>query len=238
MSIKEVLIKTAGLLGFEIYQFPGRYHKRKLRLFNHFNICCILDVGANTGQFATNHLKYGYNGRVISFEPVKSVFNTLKKNTSHYKNWECLNYALGDKDGTDVINISENTESSSLLKIHDTHTSAAPHARFVNTETITIHKLDTVYNEIVSKNENVFLKIDAQGYEMNIIKGAIESLNHIVGLQIELSLTPMYKDEILFDEIIAYLKTKGFVLYGVEPGFTDEKTGRLLQMDGIFFREH
>ena len=72
---------------------------------------------------------------------------------------------------------------------------------------------------------------------MNILKGASQSLHKIIGLQIELSLVEMYKNEVLFEEMIAYLKDKGFALYGVEPGLINVKTGRLLQMDGIFFRE-
>jgi SAM-dependent methyltransferase len=79
MSVKNILIKLAGIFGYEIYRYPGQYHKRKLRLFNHFSINCILDVGANEGQFAEKHLKYGYNGRVISFEPIKAVFDKLEK---------------------------------------------------------------------------------------------------------------------------------------------------------------
>ena len=74
MSVKNILIKLAGIFGYEIYRYPGQYHKRKLSLFNHFSINCILDVGANEGQFAEKHLKYGYNGRVISFEPIKTIY--------------------------------------------------------------------------------------------------------------------------------------------------------------------
>jgi FkbM family methyltransferase len=237
MSVKNILIKLAGIFGYEIYRYPGQYHKRKLRLFNHFNINCILDVGANEGQFAEKHLKYGYNGRVISFEPIKTVYDKLEKKAITYKNWECKNYALGNTDGSTNINISENTESSSLLEINDIHVEAAPKAKFVTTETIKIHQLDTVFDDLIHNNENVFLKLDAQGFEMNILKGASQSLHKIIGLQIELSLVEMYKNEVLFEEMIAFLKDKGFALYGVEPGFINVKTGRLLQMDGIFFRE-
>jgi FkbM family methyltransferase len=237
MSVKNILIKLAGIFGYEIYRYPGQYHKRKLSLFNHFSINCILDVGANEGQFAEKHLKYDYNGRVISFEPIKSVFDKLEKKSSTYKNWECKNYALGNTDGTTTINISENTESSSMLDINEIHVEAAPKAKFVKTETIKIYKLDTVFDDLIHKKENVFLKLDAQGFEMNILKGASQSLHKIIGLQIELSLVEMYKNEVLFEEMIAFLKDKGFVLYGVEPGFINVKTGRLLQMDGIFFRE-
>ena len=124
-----------------------------------------------------------------------------------------------------------------MLDINEIHVEAAPKAKFVKTETIKIYKLDTVFDDLIHKKENVFLKLDAQGFEMNILKGASQSLHKIIGLQIELSLVEMYKNEVLFEEMIAFLKDKGFALYGVEPGFINVKTGRLLQMDGIFFKE-
>ena len=81
------------------------------------------------------------------------------------------------------------------------------------------------------------MKIDAQGYEQKILAGARESLPKSVGLQMELSFVPLYRDEMLFLEMAHLLKHRGFRLMSIEPVFRDEKTGELLQVDGVLFRE-
>ena len=71
---------------------------------------------------------------------------------------------------------------------------------------------------------------------MEVLKGAENVLKNIIGLQLELSITEMYKGEALFDEIIAYLKQRGFELHQIEPGLVNTNTGKLLQFDGIFYK--
>ena len=81
------------------------------------------------------------------------------------------------------------------------------------------------------------IKIDTQGYEKNVIDGATESLNNIKIIQLEMSILPLYENEILFIEMINYLDKKGFQLFSLENGFSDLTTGQLLQVDGIFVQK-
>lgn len=80
------------------------------------------------------------------------------------------------------------------------------------------------------------MKLDVQGFEMSVLKGAEASLNNIRGLQVELSIEKLYKDGLLYQDMISYIESKGFELYSLENGFSDPKTGKLLQFDGVFFR--
>ncbi len=82
----------------------------------------------------------------------------------------------------------------------------------------------------------MFMKIDVQGFESSVIKGAEKSLQHIDTLQLEMSLIPLYKNEMLFDDMLALLTGKGYQMVSIEPGFADADTGRLLQVDGTFHR--
>lgn len=234
--LKKLLIKIANSLGFDIYKKPGKTYIHFLRLLNDHQIDCLLDVGANTGQYSMKLRKYGYNGKIISFEPQSVTFQKLAENSKNDTNWEVLHYALGAEDATAEINISANTESSSLLDIKDIHVDAAPSAKYIGKEKITLKKLDSVFSELQLQQQKLFLKIDTQGFEMEVLKGAEKVLDKIIGLQLELSTTELYTNELLFDEIIDYLKHKGFHLYLIEPGIVNEKTGRLLQFDGIFFK--
>lgn len=89
--------------------------------------------------------------------------------------------------------------------------------------------------KIFIPDNNVFLKIDVQGYESQILEGAINILPKIKGIQTELSLVTLYEDQLLFDEMIDYIVRLRFELYDIFPGFRNKQTGRLLQVDAIFF---
>jgi hypothetical protein len=80
------------------------------------------------------------------------------------------------------------------------------------------------------------LKIDTQGFEKQVIDGAANSLKHITGIQLEMSLLELYSGEMLFSEMINYIQDRGFSLYSLENGYVETSTSRLLQVDGIFFR--
>tara|TARA_R110001583_G_C5440864_1_gene389846 strand:- start:276 stop:578 length:303 start_codon:yes stop_codon:yes gene_type:complete len=96
--------------------------------------------------------------------------------------------------------------------------------------------LDSIFENYYADKDNVYIKIDAQGYEKSILDGAEKSLENVSVLQIELSLVPLYQNSPIYTDMIEYLKTKGFELYGIEPGFSDQASGRLLQFDGVFVK--
>jgi hypothetical protein len=82
----------------------------------------------------------------------------------------------------------------------------------------------------------LFLKIDTQGYEDRVLRGAVELLPRAVGLQLEMSLVSLYEGQRRFDEMYVELVGKGFELWSMSPAFVDPRSGRLLQVDATFFR--
>lgn len=78
------------------------------------------------------------------------------------------------------------------------------------------------------------MKIDVQGFERQVLAGATEILPQVKGIQLELSLVPLYESQPIYREMIKFLEKLGYELYALVPGFTEHKTGKLLQMDGIF----
>jgi FkbM family methyltransferase len=224
--------------GAELVRFPNSELKKRKATFKHFKINKVFDIGANVGQYALDIRELEYKGEIISFEPIKNVFNILEKNTKKDKFWTAENYALGDFDGETEINVAGNAAaSSSILEMLPAHEESAPHSKYVGTEKIKVNQLDTVLSKYCKTGDNIYMKIDAQGYEKSILDGALTSLHKIKVLQIELSLIPLYKDAIDYQGMIEFLKTKGFDLYGLEPGFSDPITGRLLQCDGVFMNK-
>ena len=82
----------------------------------------------------------------------------------------------------------------------------------------------------------VYMKIDTQGFESKVLKGAGNSLMRIDTVQMEMSLVPLYEGEMLFNEMCMFMTEKGYSLIAIESGFSDQNTGQVLQVDGIFHR--
>lgn len=211
--------------------------RRRKKLLSHFGITKILDVGANAGQYALELRKINFTGNIISFEPIHSVFNELKKNLSNDAKFVAKNFALGDKEEVKTINIAKNFASSSFFSRTKYMEENAKQTEYIGEEQVEIKILDTIYDTICDPEDVVFLKLDTQGYEKNILNGSIESLKKIKGVQIELALKPTYVNAPNFKEIFSILENSGFKLYSLEDGFEDEITGQLLEIDAVFFRE-
>ena len=234
------LIKGAfRTIGYDIVRYRPVTDKgliRRIRLFNHHGINLVLDVGANVGQYGKLLRKSGYHGRIVSFEPLSSAYSELQIAVVADSAWSALNMALGDENGSAEINVAENSYSSSLLEMLPEHEKAAPDSSYVGKETITIHRLDSDFEQLVEPDERVFLKIDTQGFEQQVLEGAGEMLDRIQGVQLEMSLVALYRGELLFRDMCDLLQEKGYTLMSLEPGFSDPESGRLLQVDGVFFR--
>lgn len=235
--LKNAIHRMLEKRGKKIVSIQSRDLTRRFKLLSHFGIDKILDVGANVGQYASQMRKFGFRGEIISFEPMQEAFAALTSAASVDPLWKTNRFALGDEDTESEINIAGNSISSSILEIMPLHQSAAPKSVFVQKEKIIVKRLDQVFDTFYQKGDNILLKIDTQGYEMKVLKGAEESLAEIKGIQLEMSLVELYKGETLYTDMIAYLKDHSFQLYSLEPGFSSYKTGQLLQMDGIFYKQ-
>ena len=209
---------------------------RKKKLLESYQINTVLDVGANVGRYGVELRSMGFEGDIISFEPLSEAFEELKRKSATDEHWKAVNFALGDKNETAEINIANNSLSSSIQEMLPSHLKSAPESEYIGKEEIEVKKLDTIFEEFCSKHDNILLKIDTQGFEKNVIEGAEDSLEAIDTVQLEMSLTPLYKNETLFTDMIKILNSRGYSLVHLEHVFSDIKTGRLLQVDGMFHR--
>ena len=199
----------------------------------------VFDVGANSGFFATGLRKASFKGRIVSFEPLSGPFSLLESKASKDPLWDCKLCALGDVDGTISINVAGNAgESSSVLPMLQSHQDAYPPANYIGTEEVPMHRLDSVAQEFLRPNDVTFLKIDVQGFEKQVLAGSQSTLNDgCVGMQLELSIIPLYEGGMLIREALDLAYSMGFTLMGLLPSFMDPRNGRMLQVDGIFFRD-
>lgn len=201
------------------------------------SVSLVLDVGANVGQWASEIRESGYRKKIISFEPLSSAFSILSSNSTNDNLWTCKNCAVGTSDTTSEINISKNSVSSSLLPMLDSHIEAAPESFFYKKEKVEIIKLDTIAKKSVRNDDIVFLKIDTQGYERNVLDGANILLDQTVGIQLEMSFDALYEGEMNFYEIKIWLEDLGFNLFHIQNGFRHSTSQELMQVDTIFIRK-
>jgi hypothetical protein len=134
------------------------------------------------------------------------------------------------------MHISENSIASSILAATNAHLQYSPQAVQVASEIVPLERLDHLAQSFVEGSKKPFLKIDVQGFEDQVLRGATKILPKLAGIQVELSFIPVYEGQKLFPEMISLITEMGFVLYRMIPGWLDVKTGRWLQADGIFFR--
>jgi len=195
----------------------------------------VLDVGANTGQFGRGLRRAGYRGRIVSFEPIKDVFATLKGVADRDGNWEVHNYALGSALSVRTMRISQDTVFSSLLEQTPAAQEFDPRARVLRQESVEIKRLDDVLPSF--HGGRVFLKIDAQGFEREILDGAAASLGQILGIQAELPLLHLYRGVWSLPDALEYLRQRDFVLSQVQPTNYDTKDRvSMVELDCIFRR--
>lgn len=241
MTIAHRIRKLALKFGIELNRYnPAQSQEARMaRLLAHHGIDLVLDVGANTGGYGISLRETGFQGDILSFEPLEQAHAELTRAASTDARWHIApRMAVGAEDGEIEINVAGNSVSSSILPMHDAHAQAAPQSRYVGSQRVPLSRLDSISHPVLASNRRTLLKIDTQGYEMSVLQGAKGLLPHIRGIQLELSIIPLYEGQTLYRETIEWLAGQGFELWNLIPGFLDESSGRLLQFDGIFFRNN
>lgn len=238
--IKAQLRKYSFKIGIDIVKAKNSNSDRALtlRLIRDSGSNFVVDVGANKGQFAESLLLHLPTRRVFSFEPLHQAHKELTKKARTYENWKVFDpCGLGETSEILKINISENSVSSSLLPMNSSHSSAAPESRYVSEQTISVVRLEDALRNSVEPRDRIYLKIDTQGTEDKVLRGAGTILKNVVAIQCEVSFTELYRGQILAPQIMEYIESLGFSLYGIANGFRDPKSHRLLQADVFYIRE-
>src|SRR5262249_19705970 len=135
-------------------------------------ITLLLDVGANTGQYARRVRRQGFQGRMVSFEPLADAFDQLQQTARRDRRWQCLKLALGSAGTTIPLNVSGNRESNSFLPMAHQHELSAPGSGYVRQELARVVRLDSLVPDVIHADDRIYLKLDVQGFETEVLKGA------------------------------------------------------------------
>ncbi|MFN8160098.1 MAG: FkbM family methyltransferase [Solirubrobacterales bacterium] len=240
MTVLHRMRKVARRFGLDVQRADSTGSARLGALLRNREITCVLDVGANSGQYARRLRRAGYAGEIRSFEPLPDAFSRLARRASRDPRWQAERVALGPRDGETELHVSGNpgATSSSILPMLPRHRQAAPDARYLRTIEVPIRRLDTIWHDVVPAGGVNFLKLDVQGFEVAALDGASQSLGRVAGLQMEISLVPLYEGAPSLRDILNRTDALGMHLVHLEPGFFDPHTRELLQVDGVFMRPH
>ncbi len=238
--MKKFLNDLIGITGYKLKNKKYLYEpvRNLIKSINHFKVNSIIDVGANKGQFALKLFENKFRGNVLSFEPLEEEHRILNYLSLNIKNWKIAKRcAIGKINSKKEFNISGNRESSSLLKILPKHTLLRPDSKTKNIKIVKVEKLDNFCNEISKLKKNLLLKIDTQGSEFDVLLGAEKVIKDMKCLFIEVSLTPLYKDQKLWLDIIKYLKKLKFEVWSVDQLLKNNATGQTYQLDIFFYKK-
>lgn len=238
-GVKVLVRKLVHLAGYDFHRLIPEMNPayQLCQGLTRFGVDQVLDVGANEGFFGRDLRTMGYRGRIVSFEPLSSAHERLLRAAESDPGWAVHpRCAVGDRDGEVTINVAGNSVSSSLLPMTDAHRTAARASAYIGVEQAPLARLDTVAPPYLVGARAPFLKIDTQGFEWAVLDGAAALLPRFTGVLCELSLVCLYEGQHLWLEVIGRLESAGLRTWAVQPGFTDQRDGRTLQIDAIFFR--
>jgi FkbM family methyltransferase len=205
---------------------------KNLQLYCGENINTVFDVGANKGQFAIAMTKISPKSLIYSFEPTKQTFNNLSQNTSNYKNITCYNLALGESIKDVDFYESDYSHANSILPISEFQKSQILTNSVTTTSKIKMTTFDEVFKGL-NVVRPILLKLDVQGYEKEVLKGAELSLDLIDYVLIETSFVSFYDGEPLFGEMYEYLLEKGFEVVAPLDTFQTDSM-QIVQMDMLY----
>lgn len=240
--VKALASSTMGRLGYEViprwkmFDAPHEHYVR--RLFDSVKPQTVIDVGANAGQFGQWLRKQcGFQGRIVSFEPIPEIAAAARKIASNDPAWDVMEVALGRKPGTATFNVMAGNQFSSFLSPSSDRTDAPAIAvqniveRKIEVE---VRTLDDIIDELDLARS--FLKLDTQGFDLEVIAGGETALKDIVAIQTEVAVHQIYHGAPTFDETTARLRELGFEPSALFP--TNDHFPRLIDMDFYFIRRN
>ncbi|PHQ59078.1 MAG: FkbM family methyltransferase [Robiginitomaculum sp.] len=209
----------ATLFGYELINskkqpslFPHLF-----RVFKQCKVDMVLDVGANNGQFAIDLRKRGFRGDIHSFEPVASCYQALLKISNNDERWHVHNFAMGSENGEMKINVSTATELSSFLSANDFGTARLAGLDDTHMELVKVVTVDSFLSNLNITDKHIFLKMDTQGFDLNVFNGAQNSMENIVGLLSELSVQKIYNNMPSYTSALKTYEYANYRITGLFP---------------------
>ncbi|MCZ6839543.1 MAG: FkbM family methyltransferase [Alphaproteobacteria bacterium] len=232
--------KLARSMGFDINRFPGAatHWPRLAEMLDRHTVTLVLDVGANIGQYAYSLRNNGYRGRIVSFEPLSAAHADLTVAADLDPEWQVApRCAVGAAAGESTLNISPESDMSSLLLLTADAAEKFASVRPTASESVPMTTLAVEIPRYAAANDAIFVKSDTQGYEAEVLDGLAGAADRVVGLQLELSLLPIYQGQPDYLSVLNRVGELGFVPHLVIPGYFSRQHRQMIEFDVVCFRD-
>lgn len=232
--------KLARSLGFDIARYPGAagHWPRLTAMLERHQITLVFDVGANIGQYASALRNNGYAAGIVSFEPASAAHADLSVNADLDPGWRVApRCAVGAATGETMLNLSPESDMSSLLPLTADAAEKFASVRPTADETVPVTTLAVEIPRYANTNDVIFIKSDTQGYEAEVLNGLGDAADRVVGLQLELSLAPIYQGQPDYLAILNRVGEMGFAPHLVIPGYFSRHHGQMIEFDVVCFRK-
>ena len=193
----------------------------------------IFDVGAHEGESIDRFKNLFQNPIIHSFEPQSKIFEKLMNKKKNDKDLVLNNFALGSKEGNQEIFVNSNTAASSYLNI-DNKDKFFKSLKTIQKEQTRIDTFDNYFNKI-KVNYIDLVKIDVQGLEKEVLKGAHNSLNKVLLIEIEIIFVNLYEKHSSFYQIENILKNYNFELYSLSSISLNKQNDRIRNLDALYY---
>lgn len=245
MSLFRVIAKPVRLalnrLGFDVVRLRNSQSTLDTHVASVLaahKIDCVIDVGANIGQYGKFIRELGFRGAIVSFEPVVATFELLKVAAGTDPLWHVYPFALGVADADKAIHVFS---SSQFASFHQATEYARDTWQCLDTpadESVQVRRLDGMLEELreLTGARNFYLKIDTQGHDKAVLEGAQETLRSVNAIQSELSMIPVYEATPRASEMLEYFGRIGFQTSGLYPINRDQKTLAVIEYDCVLVR--
>lgn len=238
--MKKIVRRLLNAAGYDISRIGSNNETIENLLeniFRNYSVGCVIDVGANTGQYGKSLRKNGYSGHIVSFEPVRSVFEELKETAKGDPKWHCYNLALGETSENKIINVYSSSVFASFLDANDYAKGIWKSLEKSEGETVAVVRLDDVIDEIrrLTECNYFYLKLDTQGFDQYAFRGAKDTLKYVVAMQTELSMIHVYESMPNPLEILREFTAPGFFVAGMFPINRDQSLA-VIEFDCVLVR--
>ena len=219
---------------------PGTYDRQMRDFFALKDINCVFDIGGFTGVYAKELRARGYRGLIVSFEPVPASFGQLRETMKSDPQWLGQSYGLSSENRRAVIKTYAKGDFNSLLNLReDAEKAYGLNAAARSEVEIELRRLDEVTGDLrprLPSSPRIFVKIDTQGHDMQVMQGATGVLDLLRGFQSELPAIQIYDGMPSMPESIGYYAQIGFVPIGFYPVNTFRETMVSPEYDVLFTR--
>ena len=245
---EKTIIRCLRRVGLDLARWPRRPDDWVIdwsmrQVLHALDINCVLDVGANRGQFGQQIRALGYTGRIVSFEPSPNALPTLNKVAARDESWQVRPVGLSREAGVAQLNLHVAAEFDSLHTARPEYTTqeSSLHLhdfRKIDTATVTLSTLAVEFPDAIAgiSDPRVLLKSDTQGHDLEVLAGAKSLPPEVGAVFMELSAQAIYEEQPSMTRVMDVLFAEGFSPVAFQPVSRSPDKLRVIELDGLFMR--